>query len=213
MKEGLSFEYCEEGMAAFPEKSGEELLREQLADLELEDNSEDEGIEDYHVGGYHPVHVGELLHKRYLVIQKLGWGHFSTVWLCRDYKHRNYVAVKVQKSSPHYMEAAFDEVEILQRVAKEVPKGTGKADTPVVHMLNSFVHKSPYGAHFCMVFEILSCNLLEVIKRYSYQGIPINFVREITKQCLQGLQFLHEKCEVIHTDLKPENVLLCLTDE
>jgi hypothetical protein len=30
------------------------------------------------------------------------------------------VAVKIQKSAPHYLEAAFDEVEILQKVAKNV---------------------------------------------------------------------------------------------
>jgi serine/threonine-protein kinase SRPK3 len=76
--------------------------------LDEENDSEDEGIEDYNIGGYHPVHIGEVLNNRYVVIQKLGWGHFSTVWLCKDFKYKTYVAVKIQKSSPHYMEAAFD---------------------------------------------------------------------------------------------------------
>ena len=52
----------------------------------------------------------EVLHDRYVVIQKLGWGHFSTVWLCKDFKFETYVAVKVQKSASNYMEAAYDEV-------------------------------------------------------------------------------------------------------
>jgi serine/threonine-protein kinase SRPK3 len=81
-----------------------------LRDIDEEHDSEDEGIEDYVVGGYHPVHIGEVLINRYVVIQKLGWGHFSTVWLCKDFKFSTYVAIKIQKSSPHYMEAAFDEV-------------------------------------------------------------------------------------------------------
>nr|CAD7574634.1 unnamed protein product [Timema californicum] len=34
--------------------------------------------------GYHPVKIGDLFHNRYHVIRKLGWGHFSTVWLCWD---------------------------------------------------------------------------------------------------------------------------------
>lgn len=85
-------------------------FKEFLKKLDEDNDSEDEGIEDYIIGGYHPVHVGEVLINRYVVIQKLGWGHFSTVWLCKDFKYRTYVAVKVQKSSPHYMEAAFDEV-------------------------------------------------------------------------------------------------------
>ena len=85
---------------------------------EVEGNSEDEGIDDYKRGGYHPVHVGEILMDRYVVIQKLGWGHFSTVWLSRDFKYDTYVAIKVQKSASHYLEAAYDEVELLQKAAK-----------------------------------------------------------------------------------------------
>lgn len=54
---------------------------------------------DYKIGGYHPIHVGEILLDRYVIIQKLGWGHFSTVWLTKDLKHNSYVAIKVQKSA------------------------------------------------------------------------------------------------------------------
>jgi serine/threonine-protein kinase SRPK3 len=57
---------------------------------------------------YHPCHVGEILINRYVLIQKLGWGHFSTVWLAKDFKHGNYAAVKIMKSSPHYLEASYD---------------------------------------------------------------------------------------------------------
>lgn len=81
--------------------------------FEDQDSSEDEGMPDYKIGGYHPVHVGEILLDRYVIIQKLGWGHFSTVWLTKDIKFNNYVAMKVQKSAQHYLEAAYDEVEIL----------------------------------------------------------------------------------------------------
>lgn len=33
----------------------------------------------------------------------------------------------------------------------------------------------------------------------------------MSKQCLIGLDYLHRICKIIHTDLKPENVSLCLT--
>ena len=35
-------------------------------------------------GGYYPVKIGDLFNGRYHVVRKLGWGHFSTVWLCWD---------------------------------------------------------------------------------------------------------------------------------
>lgn len=41
----------------------------------------------------------------------------------------------------------------------------------------------------------------------------MDICREMSRQVLIGLDYLHRICGVIHTDLKPENVLLCLSDE
>lgn len=71
------------------------------------DSSEDEGLVDYKIGGYHPMHIGynqfvpltlnysEVLIERYVIIQKLGWGHFSSVWLAKDILNNTYVAIKI----------------------------------------------------------------------------------------------------------------------
>ena len=64
-----------------------------------------------------------------------------------------------------------------------------------------------------MVFEILGVNLLEIMKRYDYKGIPVPLVRRMTKQVLIGLDYLHRMCRIIHTDLKPENVIVSLTKQ
>ena len=202
--------------------------------FEDQDSSEDEGMPDYKIGGYHPIHVGEILLDRYVIIQKLGWGHFSTVWLTKDLKYNNYVAMKVQKSAQHYLEAAYDEVEILDQVAsnwrteewKESIQGFYNEDPQLkgllekwgmsgttshcVQLLNSFIHHGPNGKHFVMVFEILGVNFLEIIKRYDYKGVPIPLVRKLARQCLVGLDYLHRMCKIIHTDFKPENVVICL---
>ena len=81
-------------------------------------------------------------------------------------------------------------------------------DPHVVLLEDSFDHVGPHGKHMCMVFEMLGANLLSLIKRYDYQGVPIPLLKRITRQICQGLQFLHAKCNIIHTDLKPENILL-----
>lgn len=191
-------------------------------------DTDEEGARDYHPGGYHPVALGDLFLNRYLVVQKLGWGHFSTVWLCKDQLHDTYVALKVQKSATNYTEAAYDEIEILMKVSSNTareewvlsvraqepnlsPEEVSRDRCYVVQILNSFVHLGPNGKHVCMVFEVLGVNLLEIIKQYNYKGIPIPICRVISRQVLMGLDYMHRICGIIHTDLKPENVLVQLS--
>jgi len=133
----------------------------------------------------------------------MGWGHFSTVWVALDLQTTKQVAMKIQKSASHYTEAAVDEIKLLSKVTECDPENT----KCVVHLLDHFEHKGPNGTHICMVFELLGPNLLTLIRRFNYEGIAIPFVKDITRQILIGLDFLHTKCGIIHTDLKPENVL------
>jgi serine/threonine-protein kinase SRPK3 len=59
-----------------------------------------------------------------------------------------------------------------------------------------------------MAFEVLGSNLLTLIKKYNHKGIPIAIIQRITKQILAGLNYLHDGCGIIHTDLKPEVLLI-----
>jgi serine/threonine-protein kinase SRPK3 len=61
-----------------------------------------------------------------------------------------------------------------------------------------------------MVFEMMGQNLLSLIKYFQYGGIPLDAVKVISRQIAEGLDYAHTKCSLIHTDLKPENVLICL---
>ncbi|KAG6489675.1 serine/threonine-protein kinase SRPK-like [Zingiber officinale] len=167
--------------------------------------SEDEGTEDYRRGGYHAVRIGDYFKQGSYVIQaKLGWGHFSTVWLAWDTVHSRYVALKVQKSAQHYTEAAMDEIKILKQIADGDPEDT----RCVVKLLDHFKHSGPNGQHVCMVFEFLGDNLLTLIKYTDYRGMPLSKVKEICHYVLIGLDYLHRDLSIIHTDLKPENILL-----
>lgn len=155
--------------------------------------------------------VGETFkNRRYVVVRKLGWGHFSTVWLSKDTETDKHVALKVVRSAAHYTETAIDEIKLLQKIVEANPNHAGRAY--VVSLLDQFEHKGPNGMHVCMVFEVLGENLLGLIKRWNHRGIPMPLVKQITKQVLLGLDYLHRECGIIHTDLKPENVLIEIGD-
>lgn len=149
----------------------------------------------------------EVYKNRYRIEGKLGWGHFSTVWLATDWEcdPPSYVAIKFQKAARHYYEAAHDEIELLQtaRLAESEDDNNG-----VVKLLDSFIHSGPHGKHVSMVFEVMGPNLLSLIKHFGFQGVPLSIVRKIARNVLVGLDHLHRKCSIIHTDLKPENVLV-----
>ncbi|KAG0214953.1 serine/threonine protein kinase, CMGC group [Mortierella sp. GBA30] len=185
--------------------------RDANADAVSLHSDEEEDMEDYKKGGYHYIAVGDVFHQgRYLILRKLGWGHFSTVWLARDTVKNRHVALKVVKSAPHYTETALDEIKLLERVVHANPDASGRKY--VVELLDHFMHEGPNGSHVCMVFEVLGENLLSLIKRYRHRGIPMHLVQQIIYQVLMGLDYMHRECGIIHTDLKPENVLVCVED-
>ncbi|CCG84252.1 protein of unknown function [Taphrina deformans PYCC 5710] len=161
------------------------------------EEEEEEDFQDYCPGGYHPVKLNESYKNgRYITTRKLGWGHFSTVWLARDTQENRHVALKVVRSATHYTETAVDEIKLCQKIATADPSHPGHAH--VVSLLDQFEHEGE--------------NLLGLIKRYEHRGIPVAVVKQITRQILLGLEYLHRECGIIHTDLKPENVLIAIDD-
>ncbi|XP_015505941.1 SRSF protein kinase 1 isoform X2 [Parus major] len=194
-----------------PAAHSENDLPEQEEEILGSDDDEQEDPNDYCKGGYHLVKIGDLFNGRYHVIRKLGWGHFSTVWLAWDIQGRRFVAMKVVKSAEHYTETALDEIKLLKSVRNSDPNDPSKER--VVQLLDDFKISGVNGSHICMVFEVLGHHLLKWIIKSNYQGLPLPCVKKIIKQVLQGLDYLHTKCRIIHTDIKPENILLCVNDQ
>lgn len=114
--------------------------------------------------------------------------------------------------------AGLREIEILQKLAQHDPEDKKH----MIRLERFFEHKG----HLCMVFEnlryqppkilleifliIISINLREVLKKFGRDvGINLKAVRTYAQQMFLGLGLLR-KCNIIHADLKPDNVLVIL---
>uniref|UniRef100_A0A8B9LPA7 non-specific serine/threonine protein kinase n=1 Tax=Astyanax mexicanus TaxID=7994 RepID=A0A8B9LPA7_ASTMX len=211
----MSTKFCSPPCRPEPHPRGaaqptDSALQEQDEEILGSDDEEQEDPNDYCKGGYHHVKIGDLFNGRYHVIRKLGWGHFSTVWLAWDIQGKRFVAMKVVKSAEHYTETALDEIKLLRAVRNSDPNDPSREK--VVQLLDDFKISGVNGTHVCMVFEVLGHHLLKWIIKSNYQGLPSPCVKSIIRQVLQGLDYLHTKCKIIHTDIKPENILMNVND-
>ncbi|KAG6089726.1 hypothetical protein E4U30_008317 [Claviceps sp. LM220 group G6] len=164
---------------------------------------------DYNRGGYHPVSLGDTFHsERYTVLRKLGYGEYSTVWLARDLKCQRYVALKMLRADSYGGPQPIFEREILEKIREVSPESSHEGSNYISPLIDMFTHGGPNGDHVCLVFDVLGYHLGYQAAKYEDGRLPLKTVKEIVRQLLKGLDFLHTECGVIHTDLKPTNILL-----
>ena len=155
--------------------------------------------------GHYPAILGEsVIAGRYEIQSELGTGTCGKVFNCHDRKHRDKVALKIVRSLKRYVESAHIEASVLNRVYDQQKRNRTEY---CVKMFSQF----PLGEHYCMVFETLGISVYDLVKRNEYTGLPLYHVREIARQLFQAMDFL-ESMNLIHTDLKLENILFQNTD-
>ncbi|KAJ3416783.1 Dual specificity tyrosine-phosphorylation-regulated kinase 1A [Chytridiales sp. JEL 0842] len=144
---------------------------------------------------------GEVWEDRFYIRKQLGRGSFGQVFEAYDHTCNQNVAIKVIKNRKTFYNQALTEIRILDYLNKKDPDDSKF----IVRMKEHFIHQN----HLCIVYEILSMSLYEVLRRSNFAGLPLNLVRKFATQILTTLSFLGRKdVQVIHCDLKPENILL-----
>ncbi|KAK9460440.1 kinase-like domain-containing protein [Lipomyces oligophaga] len=143
---------------------------------------------------------GEKDQQKYLILDILGQGTFGQVVKCQNLKTQEVVAVKVIKNQPAYFNQSMMEVSILEHLNSKVDR---KDEHHLLRLRDKFIHRE----HLCLVFELLSSNLYDLIKQNHFRGLSTNLVRVFAQQLLDALCVLKE-AKLIHCDLKPENILL-----
>ncbi len=150
------------------------------------------------------MHLGEVYHGRFEVVHKLGYGGFSTVWLCLDRHNHQWRAVKFIIA-----DGSTDEESDLRLLAMLCGNGVSRNECEENHLtlpIDSFWVNGVNGRHLCLVLPLLGCP----ISSKSIQDSSDSF-KQIFRQTGKALQFLHRQ-GICHGDITPKNVLFHLED-
>ncbi|KAL6308568.1 kinase-like protein [Sparassis latifolia] len=156
--------------------------------------------------GYYQIILGEQLDGgRYQVYSSLGKGMFANVVRARVIHGEigdagKEVAIKIVRCQESMYRAGLKEVQILNKLKQADPEDRKH----IVRLERTFEHRG----HLCLVFESLSMNLRDVVKRFGKDvGLNIKAVRAYAHQLFLAMSLLR-KCNIMHADIKPDNILV-----
>ncbi|OBZ73938.1 Serine/threonine-protein kinase SRPK [Grifola frondosa] len=168
-----------------------------------------EPLSRYQRGGYHPVHLGDKFHEnRYLILHKLGWGSYATVWLARDCEAPGvrYVALKFIVAQ---LVHASNEIDILRHLRNELTKNPGGFEH-ILGFLDCFKVSGPNGIHDVIVLDVVGPSPDE-LREGNEEGETFvwKHAKVILKQALTGIAYIH-KLGITHGDLHGSNIAFSL---
>lgn len=155
-----------------------------------------EDLQRYCPGGYHPLEIGDNLDEgRYRLVDKLGYGGYSTIWLARDLRRARYVAVKAitADASTYTPEAS-----LLCSLGNS-PPGPGSEILP--RLLDEFWIAGPNGKHRCIVTPPARMSLFDAREASTFGLFRPNVARSIIAQLIRGVAFLHSQ-DIVHGGMR-----------
>ena len=146
---------------------------------------------------------------RYEIESLIGKGSFGQVVKAYDHELLCHVAIKIIKNRKPFQIQAATEIKLLKLMnnydCNNNPNMSIGKDK-IVRLQDYFM----WHNHLCLVFELLSYNLYDLLRNTGFQGVSLNLTRKFAQQMCTALMFLSDpSLSIIHCDLKPENILLC----
>lgn len=148
------------------------------------------------------VNPGEKWMDRYEIDSLIGKGSFGQVVKAFDHVDQEQVAIKIIKNKKPFLNQAQIEVKLLELMNSNDRENKYY----IVRLKRNFMFRN----HLCLVFELLSYNLYDLLRNTNFRGVSLNLTRKFAQQLCTALLFLATpELNIIHCDLKPENILLC----
>ncbi|XP_055845547.1 serine/threonine-protein kinase minibrain isoform X2 [Episyrphus balteatus] len=145
---------------------------------------------------------GEKFLDRYEIDSLIGKGSFGQVVKAYDHEEQCHVAIKIIKNKKPFLNQAQIEVKLLEMM--------NRADAENKYYIVKLKRHFMWRNHLCLVFELLSYNLYDLLRNTNFRGVSLNLTRKFAQQLCTALLFLSTPgLNIIHCDLKPENILLC----
>ncbi|XP_029736160.2 dual specificity tyrosine-phosphorylation-regulated kinase 1B isoform X2 [Aedes albopictus] len=145
---------------------------------------------------------GEKFLDRYEIDSLIGKGSFGQVVKAYDHEEECQVAIKIIKNKRPFLSQAQIEVNLLEMM--------NRADAENKYYIVRLKRHFMWRNHLCLVFELLSYNLYDLLRNTNFRGVSLNLTRKFAQQLCTALLFLSsQELNIIHCDLKPENILLC----
>jgi serine/threonine-protein kinase SRPK3/serine/threonine-protein kinase SRPK1 len=169
------------------------------------------------IDDYYKDWATQVLDNRYICIKKLDHGAYASVWICYDLIDRKYYAIKIHNrvDYKHGKKETRTYNELKQLKCDNIMKLVRSFDCPYDDIPSDELDSEDLEDEtcHCCVLELEQCSIYNLLKKYGYRdGLPIDFIINVIKQLLNGLNILH-KNGFIHADFKPENILLCGTSK
>ncbi|PGH15528.1 CMGC/SRPK protein kinase [Helicocarpus griseus UAMH5409] len=182
---------------------------------------DEEACPGYNPKVFYPAKPGEVLANRYQTLVKVGWGGESTTWFARNlqgycWQPESVVALKIINS---YGNPNTETSTIEDNEERQVEQYIDSADTshPGRAILRTYsdcfeITGLEGRKHTCLAYEPMRESFRLFRRRFVDENIPLVLVKIYVQILLEGLDYLHRVCDVVHTDLKLENIMFTFED-